>query len=291
LILGVSSARANHIPGALYTGTHSGGSTVEFRVSADGTTITGFTLVNNPAPDCVLSRVVANQAIPITDHSFSSTFSGGFSLSGSFPGVQTAAGSFTFSPSYRVCGTTVNWTARTTALPPDTTPPDTTITGGPSGLTRTKAPSFSFTATEPDATFECRVDSERFAACSSPFVAAALTDGPHTFQVKAKDQAANTDPTPAARSFNVDTTTPQTTITAGPIGRTADTTPRFVFRSNEAHSTFRCRLDGRSWSGCRSPKLYRLLPDGRHVFEVQASDPVGNRDPSPARRTFRVAAH
>ena len=50
------------------------------------------------------------------------------------------------------------------------------------------------TSNEPSATFECRVDNGAFAACSSPFKTAALTDGPHTFEVKAKDEAANTDP-------------------------------------------------------------------------------------------------
>ena len=287
LILGVSSARANHIPGALYTGTHSGGGSVEFVVSADGGSVSGFTVVHNPGSACTISRIIAPPGIPISNHSFSLSFGGGFSLSGSFPAIQTASGSFTFHPAYAPCGT-VSWTARTTASPPDTTPPDTTITDGPSGPTSKKAPSFTFTSTEPDATFECRIDDGAFAACSSPFGTATLTDGPHTFEVKATDQAANTDPTPASRSFNVDTTTPQTTITAGPRGKTTNRTLRFAFRSNEAGSTFRCRLDGRRWVGCRSPKQYGRLPVGRHVFDVHASDPVGNRDPSPAHRPFRV---
>jgi hypothetical protein len=290
LILGVSSARANHIPGAVYTGTHSGGGSVEFVVSADGGSITGFTVVNYPGSTCTISRFFAPPGIPISDHSFSWSNGVGFSLSGSFPAIQTASGSFTFAPAYQPCGT-VNWTARTTASPPDTTPPDTTITGGPSGPTRKNAPSFIFTSTEPSATFECRIDGGAFAACSSPFETAPLRDGPHTFEVKATDQATNTDPTPALRSFNVDATTPQTTITAGPTGKTTDRTPRFAFRSNEAGSAFRCRLDGRRWVGCGSPKQYGRLPVGRHAFDVQASDSVGNRDPSPAHRPFRVVIH
>jgi hypothetical protein len=289
LILGVSSATANHIPGAVYTGTHSGGGSVEFVVSADGGSITGFTLVNVPGSTCTISRITVPPGVPISDHSFSWS-NGGFSLKGSFPAIQTASGSFTFPPAYSPCGT-VSWTARTTASPPDTTPPDTTITDGPSGLIRKKAPSFTFTSTKPSATFECRIDDGAFATCSSPFETATLTEGPHTFEVKATDQAGNTDPTPALRSFNVDTTTPQTTMTAGPTGKTTNRTPRFAFRSNEAGSTFRCRLDGRHWVGCRSPKHYGRLPVGRHAFDVQASDPAGNRDPSPAHRRFRVVIH
>jgi hypothetical protein len=283
LILGVSSATANHIPGAVYTGTNSGGGTVEFRVSSDGGSITGFTVVVPPGSSCTISKLIVPPGIPISDHAFSYS-NGGLSVTGSFQATQTASGTFVFT-NYQ-CN--LSWTARTTASPPDTTPPDTTITDGPSGRTRDNAPSFAFTSNEPGATFECRIDDGAFAACGSPFQTAKLTDGRHTFEVKATDQAANADSTPALRSFSVDTIPPQTTITAGPTGKTTNGTPRFAFRSNEAGSTFRCRLDGRRWVGCGSPKQYGRLPVGRHVFDVQASDRLGNRDPSPARRPFRV---
>ena len=287
-MLGASSARADHIPGAVYTGTHSGGGTVEFVVSADGGTVTGFT-VTYPPGTCRFPRVTA-PFIPISGHSFAGGLNA-VSLTGSFTGVQSASGTFTVVPNYPECLGTVNWTARTTASPPDTTPPDTTIADGPSGPTRQKAPSFTFASTEPNGTFECRIDDGAFAACNSPFKTAPLTDGPHTFEVKATDQAKNTDSTPAGRSFSVDTTTPQTTITAGPTGKTTSRTARFAFRSNEGRATFRCRLDGRPWVGCGSPKQYGRLSAGRHVFAVQASDPLGNRDPSPARRPFTVVIH
>ena len=99
----------------------------------------------------------------------------------------------------------------------DTTPPDTTITAGPSGPTNDSTPTFSFTS-EAGATFECRVDAAAFASCSSPFTTGALSDGAHTFEVRAKDGVGNTDASPASRAFTVDTTPPDTTITAGPSG-------------------------------------------------------------------------
>ena len=49
----------------------------------------------------------------------------------------------------------------------------------------------------------------------SPLTAAPLTDGAHSFEVRATDAAANTDPTPAQRSFTVDTTAP-TSAAASP---------------------------------------------------------------------------
>jgi hypothetical protein len=86
--------------------------------------------------------------------------------------------------------------------PTDTTPPETTITSGPTGTTADSTPTFEF-ASEPGATFECRVDSATFEACTSPHTTTALGDGSHAFEVRAKDGSGNTDPSPASRSFVV----------------------------------------------------------------------------------------
>ena len=56
--------------------------------------------------------------------------------------------------------------------------------------------------------------------CTSPHTTAALADGAHSFEVRATDAAGNVDPTPAARTFTVDTAAPETTITAGPGAET-----------------------------------------------------------------------
>ena len=92
------------------------------------------------------------------------------------------------------------------------------------------------------------------------------------------------EPTPArpAASFTVDTTPPDTTISAGPSGVTDDTTPTFTFESGEPGITFECRLDGGSFFACSSPHTTATLGDGAHTFEVRATDAAGNVDPSPA---------
>ena len=86
-----------------------------------------------------------------------------------------------------------------------------------------------------------------------------------------------------------DTTAPTTRITRGPSGRTLGHRAIFRFASSEKGSTFMCRLDSRPWRSCSSPKTYRGLKKGRHVFRVYAKDKAGNRDLTPALRRWRIA--
>ncbi|KAA1395692.1 FG-GAP-like repeat-containing protein [Aeromicrobium ginsengisoli] len=170
--------------------------------------------------------------------------------------------------------------------PQDITPPNTTITGGPTGPIN-QAPTFTFTSSEPGSTFACRVDDAAFSACSSPRSPAGLADGLHTFDVRATDAAGNVDPTPASRTFTVDTVAPDTTITGGPDGATNDNTPTFTFVSSEPGSTFECGFNG-AFSDCTSPYTSDGIGDGEHTFEVRAKDAAGNEDASTASRTFTL---
>jgi hypothetical protein len=80
---------------------------------------------------------------------------------------------------------------------------------------------------------------------------------------------------------------PETTIVKGPR-RTHRRTVKFKFVSSEPGSTFQCKLDHRKLKPCRSPKRYRRLEPGKHVFKVRAIDAAGNVDKTPAKRKFRV---
>jgi hypothetical protein len=87
----------------------------------------------------------------------------------------------------------------------ETDPPDTTITSGPAAPTNDPTPTFGFSSSESGSSFECRVDSGAYAACTSPRTVAHLADGSHTFSVRAIDAVGNIDPSPATRSFSVRT--------------------------------------------------------------------------------------
>lgn len=88
---------------------------------------------------------------------------------------------------------------------PDTTPPDTSITGGPVGETGDATPTFEFSSDDAGFTagFECRVDGAQFTACVTPATVGPLAGGTHTFQVRAVDTAGNADLSPAAATFEV----------------------------------------------------------------------------------------
>ena len=111
----------------------------------------------------------------------------------------------------------------------DATPPDTTITSRPAGGTPFTSPDFGFVASQPDVTFECKLDGGGWTTCSSPSHYTGLLDGSHTFQVRAIDPAGNVDATPASATWTVDTTLPAVSLTS-PSNATAttDTTPSFA---------------------------------------------------------------
>jgi hypothetical protein len=186
--------------------------------------------------------------------------------------------------------------------------PETAIDSGPAeGATLgVSSATFGFSASEAGSTFECRIDGAAFAACSGPgaeHTAAGLAEGPHTFEVRAIDAAANADPTPATRSFTVDAVPPDTppaTPDTNPPETTIDKRPKdklkvkkaakvtYEFSSDEPGSAFRCRIDGKAEAPCASPLKLSKLKKGSHSIEVVAIDTAGNRDPSPATDSFRV---
>ncbi|MFN8161334.1 MAG: hypothetical protein U0R52_09875 [Solirubrobacterales bacterium] len=172
----------------------------------------------------------------------------------------------------------------------DTTPPETTVTGGTSGLVSSTSASINFVSSERRSSFVCAMDGINAVSCSSPFKGGGLSQGAHKFYVVAIDRAGNVDPTAATRSFTVDTVAPDTTITSAPSGTVTSTSASISFSGSGGPSGYQCQLDGSAWSGCSSPKTYAGLSDATHNFQVRALDAAGNVDPSPAANRWTVQA-
>jgi hypothetical protein len=137
--------------------------------------------------------------------------------------------------------------------------------------------------------YECRIDTGAWAACESPVSLDALTDGQHSFQLRARDVADNISPAVSV-DWEVQSGAPFTTIDNGPSGVSNQATATLSFSSDKA-GTFECRIDGAAWAACESPLALSDLTDGEHSVRVRAVSsvaPVGVKDPTPALRTWSV---
>ena len=172
------------------------------------------------------------------------------------------------------------WTVDTVA------PPAPSISTHPADPTNTTTATFAFADTEGRVTFSCSIDGGGFSACTSGKSYTALTEGQHTFRVKAADVATN-ESSLTQFTWTVDVTPPQTSLDSGPAGQVSSTSASFTF-SSEAGATFACSLDGGAFAACTSPRSYTGLAQGSHTFAVRATDPAGNTDASPAIRTWTV---
>ena len=153
----------------------------------------------------------------------------------------------------------------------DLTPPVTSFISGPENPTTIVDAAFSFVS-EPGATFECSLDDEPFAACTSPVEYTELPLGDHTFRVRATDLKGNVEsPVTYAWTIVPDTTAPETTLHGAPASPTDATDATFVFSSNEFEAEFECSLDGAAFSGCETPDVVSG-PDGRHAHLRGARD-------------------
>ncbi|HEV2815303.1 MAG TPA: RHS repeat-associated core domain-containing protein, partial [Solirubrobacteraceae bacterium] len=104
------------------------------------------------------------------------------------------------------------------AVGSDTTPPDTTITQAPGATTSSAAAHLVFQATEAGSSFQCRLDDEAFAPCTSPKDYSGLLAGEHAFEVRATDAAGNRDESPARAAWRIQFEAPA----PGPTDQPAD---------------------------------------------------------------------
>jgi hypothetical protein len=137
---------------------------------------------------------------------------------------------------------------------------------------------FAFTDDEPAEApvHACRRDSGPFVGCVSPVTWSDLSDGVHTFCVRATDPSGRVGTT--CRTWEQEVW-PTLTILTHPAGYTQTAGPvSFTYTSNKAGHpadgstlSYRCRLDDAAYAVCPAAGTsFSWVPNGGHTFTVQA---------------------
>ncbi|HET7480190.1 MAG TPA: hypothetical protein VFJ72_11810 [Rubrobacteraceae bacterium] len=172
----------------------------------------------------------------------------------------------------------------------DTTAPDTAISSGPPALTNSTTASFGFSSDETGASFECKLDGGDFAACASPKGYSGLSNGSHTFSVRAKDAAGNVDATSAVRTWTVDAIRPTISGMSPRQGSVIrDTTPtiKATVKDNRplGKANIKLYVAGKlisptkfSYTASTGSLVYNSprLTKGKKTVKIVATDPAGN---------------
>lgn len=159
----------------------------------------------------------------------------------------------------------------------DLTLPPTTLSssGLPAARTTSTNAAFTFSSADATATFQCRIDAESFAPCTSPMAYAGLLDGAHSFEVRAIDPSGNVDATPASHDWEIDLDGPAIAITGHPAAN--KTFGTFVFSVDETAVSVQCRLNAGAFTACVPPVEVAGLQDQQiNNFRVRATDELGN---------------
>ncbi|PWU17594.1 MAG: hypothetical protein C5B49_08510 [Bdellovibrio sp.] len=162
----------------------------------------------------------------------------------------------------------------------DTIKPTVTLVATPANPTSSSAGSFQFTAQDSGSGVkgtECQIDGGGFKPCVTGQSYSNLTDGVHTFDVRATDNAGNVGD-PVTYTWLVDLTPPTVIITSGPASLTNSTSATLTFVASDGAGLVtrtECSIDGSAFAACTSPENYLGLAQGAHVFQVRAVDAVG----------------
>ncbi len=178
---------------------------------------------------------------------------------------------------------------------PDLTAPETEITSGPAEGSRqlVTGATFNFSGSDNQIPntylrFSWQLDGGGFPVPSPNTTAtySGLTDGSHTFQVRAVDLNENADPSPATRTFRVHAQSPTVTLLTAPaegaFESSAVETLTWTLGSLSADAsrgatTWAYRLDGGAFSA-ESPDTFVTLDslaEGSHTLVVRATDDAG----------------
>jgi hypothetical protein len=159
----------------------------------------------------------------------------------------------------------------------DTVPPPAPwILDQPSNPSRSTDARFLFIDAELDASYLCRLDGGSWDPCLVTKSYSRLSQGSHTFSVKARDAAGNVG-SPTSFTWTVDSVAPPTPVlTQKPSDPAPSTSATFAWTDAESGAAFQCRLDGSDWTSCGSPRSVTVSGNGAHQFAVRARDAAGN---------------
>ncbi|MEA2424717.1 MAG: large repetitive protein [Thermoleophilaceae bacterium] len=180
--------------------------------------------------------------------------------------------------------------------------PDTTIGGTPAAGSLAGSTATAFSYTSPTGTsYECTLDGTNI-PCSPNL--GPVGEGGHSLSVRAGispfgDNVVYFDPTPATRSWTVDSVAPTASISSGRAQGESTTASDADFHFTTVDPapgtalTIECSLDDAAFGPCPGPAAdeaaYAGLPVGQHTFRVRATDAAGNVS-AVASRAWTVAS-
>jgi Bacterial Ig-like domain/Putative esterase len=183
--------------------------------------------------------------------------------------------------------------------------PNTIVTAGPAGDSRSSTAVLRFASTVDLSHFECRLDGGPWLACDSPQRYAGLVDGRHVVAVRAVSASGRQDPTPAHAAWTVDTVAPKLTLRR-PVDGSTTSDHRLAFSGTGGiAATDSSKVTVKVFSGSHtsgspvrtltstlshgkwSVTAARPLADGTYTAQAEQSDRVGNHGIS-APSTFTI---
>jgi hypothetical protein len=168
------------------------------------------------------------------------------------------------------------------------------IDSGPPQLTNSTTASFAFSSDESDATFECRLDDGLFEKCTSPKKYTGLSEGYHTFEVRAVGVAGPDFTGVAYWDWTVDTTAPAAPVISSPPegGRVGSSFT--VSGTAEPDSTVQLS-EGTTSKGSATASstgtwsmVLTSITEGSHTYKAKATDNGGNVSGESHARTLIV---
>ncbi len=164
----------------------------------------------------------------------------------------------------------------------DTGAPTAIISTTPLAKSKLNTQSFEFSATDDGGVisyYQCQLDSTGWENCTSPKIYQSLTEGNHTFQLKAIDSAGN-ESVVVEKNWLVDLTNPSIQLTHQPASITNELSATFQFLGSDSGGSgvdsYECQINNGSYVTCSSP-LIEVMTAGQKVIKVKSVDQAGNK--------------